>query len=299
MNTVDILVKGRNRALLFEKFRRARVDILRAEESDFDIIIRVKYKDLKKAFTIMGDMWYNKPIRYNGFIGIVHFLKVHLFLSVAVIAFIIGAFFVDNYVLFFKTTGASTAKSAAIASLLTDLNIKSFSKVDRQTLDKLENEILKSDQSYSFVTAKKVANTLVIEVKEKREETAPKERKEFIAANHSGVITSVSVLRGRAVKSVGDTVLAGETVIEGVLSDDEREYKTYAVGYFTISCESVFETATKDDTEDTARAYFNSIKEFLSVDSAECAYQFTPAGGGYALKLTITYSITENGGTLE
>ena len=59
------------------------------------------------------------------------------------------------------------------------------------------------------------------------------------------------------------------------------------------------ETATNDDTEETARAYFNSIKEFLAVDAAQYSYEFSPVAGGFNLKLTINYSITENGGSLE
>ena len=285
--------------MLFEKFRRGGVVLLKSEETADGLIIRVKYKDLKKAFAILGNMWYNKPIRYHGAIGAWAFFKRHAATSVSAALFVLFCFLINGRVLFYETSGASQSKSAAITSLIDASDINLLSAPTETSLKKLQTEILKNDPTLDFVTVRMVGNVLKVEVRERAEATPLKERSRDIRSSSSGVITSISVYRGKALKKVGDTVLVGESVIKGVIADEETEYETYAVGSFTVRCESSFEIPVADNLDSTAAAHASQLKALLCREDASYSYGFVESGGSYILNLIITYSVTENGGSIE
>lgn len=299
MNTVDLLIKGRNKELLFDKLKRAKVPILRTWKKGKDTVIRLKYKDLKKAFAILGNMWYNKPIRFNGPIALGMAIKRHIALFMSAVAFFAFAYFFDDYVLFLETEGASQAKSLAITSLLNQKGVKPFKKYSDIDKDAIEREILKNDGDLNFVALEKRANTLLIKVYEKTPDQTVVEKEKNITAKESGVLTYIGVLHGRAVKKVGEFVRAGEVVIEGSVFDGENYYADSAAGRFTLRCQREFESFVPDTAESTAAKETARVKTFLNKEDAVLKYRFEAVAGGYLLKIKITYDITESGGLLE
>ena len=299
MSSADILIKGRNRELLFEKLKRAKVPIIKSWQKGDDLVIRVKYKDLKKAFAILGNMWYNKLIRYHGSVAVYSIVGRHLALIVAAIAFFVFAFLSDAFIIFSETEGASQSESLDITSLLKENGFKSFVRFSDLDIDKIKRDILKSNDNYNFVTVFKRANTLFVKIIRKPPDQSVVYSDKNIVAKESGVITYIGVLRGRALKAVGDTVLAGETVIEGSVFDGENYYPDEAAGKFTIRCEREFDLPVPDTEENTALNEIAALKAFLDKDGATCEYTFSEIAGGYILKIKLTYFLTESGGILE
>lgn len=297
MSTVDILVKGRNRLLLFEKLKRAGVSVLNAEERpDSSLVIRIKYKDYNKVIEILKNVWYNKTVKYNGVIGVVRFIgkRIALFLSMA--AFIVSLFFIDDLLLFTKISGVSVYHEKRIENILESVGVKPFSSFSAIDRNDLKNLILSDNELIGFVSVEKRGNTLAIEALYGVSDRLPNEKPRTIAAKHSGVITSIAVLRGKALKAVGDRVIAGETVVEGVIADGDKEYESYAVASFTIACEYKYSTIVDDTAEDTVKREVNSLKALLDREEAVAKISFEEIGGQTVLNVTLTFSVTENGG---
>ena len=299
MSSADVLVRGRNKELLFEKLKRAGVRVLKTEVKGGDLVIRVKYKDLKKAFAIFGNMWYNKLVKLHGAARVVSAIRKHVAVSVSVALFFALSIAVDEFVFFIKVDGVSEAKSLAITSLLTEYGVKPFALARSLDTKKIKSGILGGDFGAEFVGIEKRANTLLVRIKEGKRDAESGEAPRSIIARESGVIKDISVLRGSAKKSVGDKVFAGEVVIDGISTDGELVFEDRAAGRFSIECEKSFETFIADTAEETVGAEVSRLIAMLDKDGATAKTEIASSGGGYILKVTVTYSVTESGGYFE
>lgn len=297
MSTVDILIKGRNRLLLFEKLKRANVSVLKTEEKeDSSLVIRIKYKDYNKVIEILKNVWYNKTVKYNGLIGVSRFLIKHLALFISMAAFIVSLFFIDDLLLFTEISGVSVYHERRIENVLKSVGVKPFAAFSAIGIGEIKNLILSDNERIGFVSVEKRGNTLKIVAVMGEEDRRPMEKPDSIVAKHSGVITSLSVLRGKALKAVGDRVVAGETVVQGVLSDGDAEYDSYAIATFTIACEYDYSTIVDDTMESTVAREIEALKAILGREDAVAKVSFSDSGAQTILNLTLTFSVTENGG---
>ena len=176
-----------------------------------------------------------------------------------------------------------------------ETGVKPFSKYSSVDTAGLKRAILSQDDKYDFVTVGKRGNTLLINVFERAPDAERAKEKSSITARESGVITYISVLRGTALKKVGDTVNAGETVIEGGAIDGETVFRDRAEGRFTIRCERSFEFPALDTDEKKANAEIARLKAFLDKEDALAEYSYKTSSGGFILVVKLIYSVTEGG----
>ena len=299
MSSVDILVKGRNRALLFQKLARADVSVLNCEKAGEDIVIRIKYKDLKKAFAIFGNSWYNKQIGLHGAARIADIVKRNVALVFSVLAFLVAAAIIDGYLFFVKIDGVSFAKRREIESVLSESGVKCFSRFSDIDMRETERKILSQVDGLEFVSVKKSANKLIIDAVEQKNSGIEIKKVKDIIAKRSGVITYANVIRGKLKKNVGDRVFAGETIVEGVIEDGENVYSSYAVAEITLTCEFVTERFIDDTSAASIEGEIASAKAFLSEEAELVDYSLAETVGGYLLKINLEYKVTEIGGRIE
>ncbi|MBO7369229.1 MAG: sporulation protein YqfD [Clostridia bacterium] len=294
MSSVDILIKGRNRLLVIEKLKRANVSILNIDQkTETEFVIRVRYKDYNKAIAILENVWYNKTVKYNGGIGFIRFLAGRAALIISALAFILAALFIDNVMLFTEVNGVSVYHEARINSLLKESGAQAFSTFSSIDLSTLEKSILADNELIAFVSLKKRGNTLVVDAEYKSEAQMRGDRPQTIFARHSGVITSLTVLRGRALKSVGDFVYSGEPVVEGVIEDGEEFYQSYAVAYFTVECKFEYSTVIFDTNEKTVEKELIALRSIFDREDAAAEISFSESGEDTILNITLTFSVTE------
>ena len=295
MSSVDILVKGRNRLLLFEKLKRVGVAILRSEEkSPSEIVIRVKYKDYNKVIEILKNIWYNDTISYNGVVGAIRFFKAHAALLLSVAVFIVSLFFVNDLLFFTEINGVSKYHEKRISSILKSEGIKPFSRFSDIDNGDLENSILADNERIAFVSVKKAGNTLVVSARYNSEENEVLKKPKKIVAKHDGVIKSLTVIRGRAIKFVGDTVKVGETIVEGIIEDGDREFEDYAVAIITIECKVRYSTIVNDTSEAAVKREIETLRAILDREDAAASISFDTGGGQIILDITFTFSVTED-----
>lgn len=294
MSSVDILVKGRNKLLLLEKIKRAKVPILNiAEKSETEFIIRVRYKDYSKVIAILENVWYNKTVKYNGVIGVVRFITRHAALIISAILFITAAYLIDNLMFFTEINGVSVYHEARIDAILKERGAKAFNPFSSFDLSGAEKAILADNELIAFVSVKKRGNTLVVDAEYKSEENIRNDKPQTIFSSHSGTLTSLTVYRGRALKSVGDFVHSGEAVVEGVIDDGDNIYQSYAVATFTIECKYEYSAVIADTNEKTVEKELVALKTIFDREDAAVDVSFSEECGEIILNLKLTFSVTE------
>ena len=65
-----------------------------------------------------------------------------------------------------------------------------------------------------------------------------------IVAHSSGIITKMRVLNGQAKYNVGDTVVAGDILISGIMDLEEPQYSTVDMGTLTVRSEGIVQART-------------------------------------------------------
>ncbi|MBQ4586500.1 MAG: sporulation protein YqfD [Clostridia bacterium] len=247
MSTVDILFEGLNLNLLIERLKKHGVNIYHVNKLDQKhTVIRIKYKDLSKAFAISQNMWYNTILGYGGIIGLYKKLKKALLPIVLGAVFMVAAFFSDRLVLDIKITNSNKAQTAQILKVLDGAGIKKYKIVNVKDLKSVQESLYTGFNQISFVTIKKSGNRLIISPIYKKSPQSVDKNKSIIAQK-SGKIIKLVVVSGTPLIKVGDTVSMGDVLVDGAVAladgtiiqqDAIASYQMVCTAYSEITCDN-------------------------------------------------------------
>ena len=121
---------------------------------------------------------------------------------------------------------------------------------------------MKREKAFSFVSVKKRGTRLKVNLvlSPVPPDIVDTERTALVSPV-SGVVESITVLRGAALVQAGDAVEAGDTLISGQTEVKEEIFETYVLGCVRILAEEIYEYRGKDGEEDAARAFAEAQTE--------------------------------------
>lgn len=269
------------------------------------IRLRVKKRDIEKVFAIYPSLCYNKgdekkhfstaqgiyTVRKapaTGVLRVWEFLKKRVGVCVGIAIFCASLPLADNLVFGVETVGAD-GYQREIYSALNENGVRLFSPYPHGKEDLICAEIL-SLNGVEFCSVQKKGSWVRVEIRKSPFITHSLERGDMLASR-SGKIESITVLKGTALKKVGEEVERGEPLVGNWFSTETGErIETHAVARVRIACVYEGETEAKDEESAFAQAYLS-----LSLSEKDYTQEVLvqPNGdGGYFVR--IAYSVVQS-----
>lgn len=284
------------RALL--RLKRAGIPLYNVEKLQKNrICLQVKRKDLSRVFAIYPSVcdgqtaYHPYTVTQKGGVGLAKaadFCKNRVGFLLGGLAFCILTLAADSFVFGLEFVGTDVyAREAAQA--LEESGIKPFRPYKTGQEDIVTAKLLALD-FVEFCSVKKVGGRVRIEVRTSPFSESIRHHGEM-KAQHTGEIISLTVLRGAALKKIGETVTAGETLVGNWFSTEEGEQvRVEPIARVRISCvyEGIY-TGVADSQEAFAQAYLSlELNEKDEITSQTV----TQTEEGFSVK--ISYTVTES-----
>ncbi len=254
--------------------------------------IVIDYKNCRKFFAICNNMCYNiKKVRYKGLLS--PFKNAGLCLGgvIGVALFIVICLSLQNYIFAIDVLGSGACYSSQTISVANSVGAKKFAKFSSVNLKELEQKILSTNSGLSFVSCKRYGNRLVIStyLSTSKEEPLINDNKEIISS-YNGVLESISVLRGTALKSVGETVSVGDVIVGAYITDKDGEtYPSYVVARATVLVEEKRVFSVNSITQDAVKIAVK-MAEF-DVDGEVVGNKVSVNGNTITVSLTVRHEL--------
>lgn len=156
----------------------------------------------------------------HGFPHFIHKIRRRRMLFVGLIAFIALIYYMSSFVWFVRIGGVSTLPEDSIRQYVANQGIRTGMPRSRLDLEALERDLAIEFPRISWVSVRLRGTLLSIEIAEKLspEENAP--RAFDVVASKSGLLVKFIPLAGRPLVNEGDTVEAGQVLVEAVRGVD-------------------------------------------------------------------------------
>ncbi len=259
------------------------------------ILLRVKRKDIQKVFAIYPNVCYNNtayhPYRVRdlggvGFAKAVDFCKQRAGFLLGGLLFCATTLAADSLVFGVEVVGSTVYKREALQAL-DEEGIKPFSRYPKDGGEDVVAKLL-SLRGIEFCSVQKVGYRVRVELRN-APLSARTLQKGQMQAKHTGEILSISVLRGSALKKIGDTVTLGEPMVGDWFSPKEGEQvRVEPIARVRISC--VYEGIHTGERESAfAEAY---LALGLGEKDEIVTASVLPVQNGFEVK--IDYLVTES-----
>lgn len=252
MGNCEILVEGRNFNILFEKLKKAKIDLINIKNiNEKTIILVVKAKDCKKVFAILNNVWYNKLIKYTGTRALVEFCKNRIGFLIGLVFFFIIACYFSGVIFSVEINGVNGNEKVEILNFLENENFKKFTIVNESQFNEVKKKIVSINEDINYVTIKKSSNRLIIDVFKENEHSSIKKFENKITSPISGTVRKIVAYKGTSVVSVGQKVSEGDLLIDGTIFLEGKSEIGFAFGYVEIENVVLFEQKVKNFSEES------------------------------------------------
>lgn len=282
------------RALL--KLRRAKIalfDVKKTQKDRLEFV--VAQKDIPKVFAIYPKVCYNNDTatpytaQTLGAVGVMKYLSFfckRVGFCLGALAFFALMLFADNFIFAVDFHGSAVyAREARIA--LAEYGIKPFCRYQSDNEDLICAKLLRLD-GVEFCSVQKYGLRVRVEMRVNADKEQKVEWRDF-TSRYQGEIIAITVLRGTQMKSVGDKVVVGETLVGGWLQSGEEKMRVAPIARASIACvyESVHYTA--DEESAFAQAY---LSLGLDENGAVSQSKIEKTEQGYLVR--IAYTVIES-----
>ncbi|MBQ8291623.1 MAG: sporulation protein YqfD [Clostridia bacterium] len=281
------------RALL--RLKRAGISAYKAKKTQKNCIeLDIKRKDVEKVFAIFPRVCYNKNANTTysaeklGSVGAAKwlgFFKNRTGFLLGALLFAGISLYADTVVFGIDFIGSSVYAREAEAALEA-YGIKPFARYKTGSEDLIAAKLLRLD-SVEYCSVQKRGHRVCVEMRLTDFYTPEKSRGDMVAAR-SGTLLALTVLKGTPLKSVGDEVKAGETLVGGYVETANGERtETLCIARVRIAC--TYEALVEAADEEAAFA-----KAYLEIDGDISQKEISPKEGGYHVTIRYIYSQTIN-----
>lgn len=230
------------RALI--RLKRADIAVYNVKkEEKTRIVLQVKKKDVEKVFAIYPNVCYNvsmqtpyvvKKIGAKGFVRDIETLKKRTGLLLGGLLFALLSLYADTFVFRVDVVGASAYRRDAL-KVLEEEGVTLFSPYESGKEDKICARLLAID-GVEFCSVQKKGMRVQVEIR-----TANFSRPSFIdgdmQAKHTGELVALTVLRGTALKQIGEKITAGERLVEGSIQPEGAgQVRVQVIARACIAC---------------------------------------------------------------
>lgn len=222
-NRVKIFLHGVNIGRVFKACRDENIELFNINRTDYkNIEFEVQSKNKKKLEIIAQKN--NYQISTNKGYGISkywHFLLARIGIFAGIILFVLINIFANFFVWDIKIYGTENVQNQEILALLGQKNIKKGAIISKIAPEDVESTITNNIEKVSMCSVIKKGTTLIINIKEKMLASEIKNinGNGDIVAETNLTITEMDVVSGTALKSVGDSVKAGDVIVAGYILD--------------------------------------------------------------------------------
>lgn len=228
-------------------------------------------EEFKKLVELFGVRILNQ----FGFSGLKNMLFQKLGLIIGIMVSIILVIIFNGFIFNVSITGLSIIPEERVIKTLNDLGVKK-NGISKFSSDQVEDYLKEQIEDISLVSVKKVGTSLIINIKEKLENT--KELKTDLIAPYNMLITNIQVFSGTANVKIGDSVNKGQVLVYAYMEDGSGEI---------INCQP--SANIESDIWFTNEIYFKP-KQIIQVRNGNKQVQTNIFIGGKLLKDNITES---------
>lgn len=284
------------------RLKRAGIPLYNVKKAQKNrILLRVRRKDTQKVFAIYPNVCYNVTayhpyaVKKLGGVGLakwVDLCKKRVGFLLGALAFCAITLAADSFVFGIEFVGTDVyARETAAA--LEESGIKLFAPYKAGNEDVVTAKLLALD-FVEFCSVKKVGHRIRVEV-----QTSPFTTRALYSgemqAKHTGEIVALTVLRGSALKKVGDSVAMGETLVGNWFSTEAGEQvRVEPIARVRIACvyESVYESAYEG--ADTAENAFAEAYLALGLQEKDEITESSVTQTEKGFHVKISYVVTES-----
>lgn len=292
-----LLIEGimPERALL--RLRREKIAVYNVKKTGkTQILLSVKRKDTEKVFAIYPNVCYNgnayspyvvKKIDAKGVGRLPEFVKNRSGFLLGALLFIAFTLFADGFVFGVELVGTDVYAREAYA-VLEQNGVKPFSRYQTGKEDLICAQLLALD-NVEFCSVKKSGFRVRVELRLSSFEKA-KPQNGAMQAKHTGELVALTVLRGTALKKIGERVTVGETLVGDWFSIESGEQvRVQIIARARIACVYEAEIFSEDEDGAFATAYLAlGLTEQDEIVSREIER------AGEVFRVKITYTATES-----
>jgi hypothetical protein len=228
------------RALI--RLKRVGIPLYDVKKTDKNkLLLRVKRKDMHKIFTIYPSLDEGERRAYTvtkmggaGCAKIVDFCKNRAGFLLGGLAFCILTLAADTFVFQIEFVGADVY-ARETAQALEESGVRLFAPYKNGQEDFITAKLLSLDY-VEFCSVQKVGGRVRVETR-LSPFTVNRLSKGEMRAKHTGEILSITILRGSAMKNVGDTVAKGETLVaDSFFIEEKGQVRVEPIARATIAC---------------------------------------------------------------
>ncbi len=284
-------VKGLNLDRFINTVKRRKIPLYDLKKvGQKRLIASVNLSDSKNFFAIAKEMCYNiKKVRNKGVLAPLYSLVKNFGLLLGAVVFVLCALFYNDVIVGFDYSGSGKVYSVEVQKYLSSIGVNKYSRFSSIDLSALEDDILKSNPHLSFASCVKVGNRLHIDLALSADKVGVLDSQVFaLYSDVDGVVESIKIYRGTALVQVGQTVKAGDLLVDGYAIIKEQTVKINVLATITVITEKQFEFYSKEDNQEQTALLL--AKERLGDRSIvfDKTEKFE-SDGGYVYKTYIKY----------
>ncbi len=220
---VRISLCGVNMNRIYRECKKHNIEMFNVDRKDYKSIeFDIDSKDKKLVKNIAKSQRYEFAEKQSyGFAKLKNFLKLRFGILIGAIIFVALNIFSGFFVWNIEIYGNQTVSNEEILNVLKEENIILGKQFANTPLSNVENAITNNLDRISLCSVIKKGTTIIVNVKEKliAEDAENINGDNDIVALTNLTITELNVINGTALKKVGDSVKAGETIVAGYILD--------------------------------------------------------------------------------
>ncbi len=287
-HTLQITGVMPERALL--RLKREKIALYNVKKPQKNaVVFSVERKDLQKVFAIYPKVCYNideytpftlTDLGAEGIGKVLETLKNRTGLIIGVLLFCLLTLFASDRVLGVECVGSSVYQREVLCTL-EEYGVQPFKAYQDKNADLICSKLLTLD-GVEFCSIKKRGFFVQVEL---RQSPFAKHGvvKGDMCSTRQGVLQSVTVLKGTALKKVGDSVAVGDRLVGGYFTaEDGAQVSVNVVARASIACTYECEIAAEDERTAFAEAYLQIHPSCLDEITA---WSVEKTASGYAVKI--------------
>lgn len=256
-------IKGLNLDNLLNTARNRGIDLFDVKKIARNrMLVSVNLTSSEKFFAIAKELCYNiKKVRDKGKGYPLFVLVKNCGLIIGAIIFIVCSIYFNDRIFAISFSGSGSIYDREVKNYLSSIGVKEYSKFSDINIGALGDRITENNDRLSFATCEKRGNTLKVKLVLSAEKVKTLSGNVYeMYSDVDGVIESVKVYRGTALKNAGDTVKKGELIVGGFSVIKEQTVKINLLATVSIITESNFiYRSDKSGQEDIARLFAEQI----------------------------------------
>ena len=254
------------------------------------LIVTVSFNQSKKFFAIAKELCYNiKKLRDGG--KALPFLNLYRLLGVFIGCIIISitATYCNDLLFGVSFTGSGSLYKREVLTYLSQRGIVPFARFSSFSTERLEDEILASNPHLSFVSCKKSGARLIIDLELCKDKTNMLNGNVYsMVSDVDGSVESVKAYRGTAVVQVGDTVKAGDLLVDGYAVIKDQTVRINVLASVTLICQRDF-TFTFDTEFEQERAIIFAEQQLFGKEIVDSNVIVSEKGSQYIYTVNLRY----------